>query len=345
MESLSTYTTRDRGSASWAISCVLPSTGMPVPMSRNWRTPRLARWRTTRLRKHRLARTPATIWGRSFMTCSPTVLSAGKWSFPPSQKLQTLAACAVCGSNRAVERPESRALLRMKAVAPRRFGAVASRRWPPVESGRMASSRSVAGSPITVVGQGEVPASTDGDDLLVSVTRDAPFPSRRGRYGRRRSHESLAGHGRACGRGHDDRVSPAAQGDHLALRGVQASPADEQGTGASKEERIIGHVCDLAPGRDLLGDVMRVAGGGQAGADVEERGDTALAGQVPHRPGKEVPAGAHPRDDLRASGRTQARARHLLGLLPQPSPPGHGRACYRRLSRSPAAITLAGDDL
>src|ERR1017187_10296112 len=126
MASLSTYTTRDHGSASWAISCVLPGTGMPVPMSRNWRTPRLARWRTTRLRKHRLARTPATIWGRSFMTCSPTVLSAGKWSFPPSQKLQTLAACAVCGSNLAVERTESRGLLRMNAVAPPRFGAGSS---------------------------------------------------------------------------------------------------------------------------------------------------------------------------------------------------------------------------
>jgi hypothetical protein len=60
------------------------------------------------------------------MTCSPTVLSAGKWSFPPSQKLQILAAFAVCGSNLAVGRPESRALLRMKAVAPRRLGASSS---------------------------------------------------------------------------------------------------------------------------------------------------------------------------------------------------------------------------
>ena len=37
--SLSTYSTRDSGSISWATSWTFPALGMPVPMSRNCRTP------------------------------------------------------------------------------------------------------------------------------------------------------------------------------------------------------------------------------------------------------------------------------------------------------------------
>jgi hypothetical protein len=37
--SLSTYSTRDSGAISWATSWTFPAVGMPVPTSRNCRTP------------------------------------------------------------------------------------------------------------------------------------------------------------------------------------------------------------------------------------------------------------------------------------------------------------------
>ena len=59
--SLSTYTTRLAGAMDWATSWVLLALGMPVPMSRNWRTPAsAARNRTPRARNARLARTEET---------------------------------------------------------------------------------------------------------------------------------------------------------------------------------------------------------------------------------------------------------------------------------------------
>ena len=84
--SLSTYTTRASGAASWATSWTLGLVGMPVPMSRNWRTPASStRWRTARLRKARLAAAISRMFGMAWIISSPRARSAGKLSLPPSQ--------------------------------------------------------------------------------------------------------------------------------------------------------------------------------------------------------------------------------------------------------------------
>ena len=83
--SLSTYTTRASGSTDWATWCVLSAVGMPVPMSRNWRTPACAMYRTERPRNRRLARTPGTMVGVAAIARSAASRSEAKLSLPPSQ--------------------------------------------------------------------------------------------------------------------------------------------------------------------------------------------------------------------------------------------------------------------
>jgi hypothetical protein len=61
-----------------------------------------------------------------------------------------------------------------------------------------------------------------------------------------------------------------------------------------QHQRVVVDVDDPGVRRDLLGDLMGVVRGGQAGADVEELRDPGLRGQVADRPGQE-PA-LHPRD-------------------------------------------------
>jgi hypothetical protein len=83
---IATYTIRVAGATACATSCVLPAVGSPVPMSRNWRTPRsAARQRTARIKKARFARTSVMIPGLAAIACSAASRSAAKLSLPPSQ--------------------------------------------------------------------------------------------------------------------------------------------------------------------------------------------------------------------------------------------------------------------
>ena len=61
---------------------------------------------------------------------------------------------------------------------------------------------------------------------------------------------------------------------------------------------------------DALRHLVRVAGGRDAGADIQELPDGGLGGQVPGRPAEEGPVGAHP---VAQPGR---RGQHALGRLP-----------------------------
>lgn len=82
--SLSTYTTRDSGATAWASSCTFGEVGMPVPMSRNCRTPCFsARWRTTRSMKVRVVRIEV---GRAYQACTEACAatrSGAKLVLPP----------------------------------------------------------------------------------------------------------------------------------------------------------------------------------------------------------------------------------------------------------------------
>src|ERR1035441_5752880 len=80
--SLSTYTIRDSGAVRCATSWVLPAVGIPVPMSRNWRTPASpARNRTPRPRNARFARAAAAIAGSAASARSAAARSTAKLSF------------------------------------------------------------------------------------------------------------------------------------------------------------------------------------------------------------------------------------------------------------------------
>jgi hypothetical protein len=56
---------------------------------------------------------------------------------------------------------------------------------------------------------------------------------------------------------------------------------------------VVVHVDDPGLRRLLLGDLVRIARGRQAGADVEELPDTRLGDQVPDRAGQESPVGPY----------------------------------------------------
>jgi hypothetical protein len=66
-----------------------------------------------------------------------------------------------------------------------------------------------------------------------------------------------------------------------------------------QHERVVVHVDDLRLGGEPLGDLVRVLGGRQAGADVQELADAGLAGQVADRPAEKCPVGAGLLDDAR----------------------------------------------
>ena len=61
--------------------------------------------------------------------------------------------------------------------------------------------------------------------------------------------------------------------------------------------RVVVGVDDARAGRDVLRDLVGVAGRGHARADAGELGDSCLAGQVPDGPGEEVTLGAGDFDD------------------------------------------------
>jgi hypothetical protein len=67
--------------------------------------------------------------------------------------------------------------------------------------------------------------------------------------------------------------------------------ADQQGAGVRQDDRVVVHVHDPCLGRDRLGDLVGVARGRYAGADVEELADSRFPGQVADGPPEERPVG------------------------------------------------------
>ena len=59
-----------------------------------------------------------------------------------------------------------------------------------------------------------------------------------------------------------------------------------------EDQGVVVDVDDAAVGCHGLGDLVGVAGGGQAGADVQELADTGLGGQMAHRANEEGAAGS-----------------------------------------------------
>jgi hypothetical protein len=66
-----------------------------------------------------------------------------------------------------------------------------------------------------------------------------------------------------------------------------------------QHEWVVVDVDDAGLRGDRLSDLMRVVGGRQAAADVEELADPRLAGQVSDHAGEESPGGTSDLDDLR----------------------------------------------
>ena len=98
---------------------------------------------------------------------------------------------------------------------------------------------------------------------------------------------------------------PAGPGDDRGgVAGVGVEEADaafgraQQGARVRQHHRVVVDVDDAAGRVDRLGDLVRVAGRGHAGADVEELPYPGLGGQVGHRPAQE-----------RAGGRPELRHR------------------------------------
>jgi hypothetical protein len=67
----------------------------------------------------------------------------------------------------------------------------------------------------------------------------------------------------------------------------------EQRPGVAQHDRVVVDVDHAGGGLDLLGDLVHVLRGGQAGTDVEQLPDARLADQVADHAPEDVPLGAH----------------------------------------------------
>jgi len=76
--------------------------------------------------------------------------------------------------------------------------------------------------------------------------------------------------------------------------------ARQQGPRVGEHDRVVVHVDHSAFRRDLLGDLMGVLRGGQAGADVKELADPRLGRKIAHGPPQEGAVSAHAGEDDRA---------------------------------------------
>ena len=77
---------------------------------------------------------------------------------------------------------------------------------------------------------------------------------------------------------------------------------------------IVVDVDDPGLGRDLLGDLVSVLGGGQAGADVQELPDPRLLHEVLHRAAQEGPVSLRGGQDVRYS-RDDLPSGYPVGLV------------------------------
>jgi len=77
-----------------------------------------------------------------------------------------------------------------------------------------------------------------------------------------------------------------------------------------EHDGIVVDIDDAGIGRDSLGDLMRVVRRGDARTGVEELPDPGLAGQVPGRPGQELPVRLDPEPQAGSD------REHPLGCFP-----------------------------
>jgi hypothetical protein len=114
-----------------------------------------------------------------------------------------------------------------------------------------------------------------------------------------------------------------------------------------QHDGVVVHIDDAALRGDLLGDLVGVVGGGQAGADVQELADAGLAGQVADGTGQKRPGGAGDVDDP-GEGLTKLLGDLAVGgevvLAAQPVVPDSGRVGNPALSSS-GSWALEGDEL
>src|SRR6185437_13173773 len=81
--------------------------------------------------------------------------------------------------------------------------------------------------------------------------------------------------------------------------GGTVAGAGQQRAGVGQHDRVVVRVHDPGGRRDLLGDLVDVRTGGDAGTDVEELPDAGVVGQVGHRTLHERPVGPDVAHDRR----------------------------------------------
>ena len=81
-----------------------------------------------------------------------------------------------------------------------------------------------------------------------------------------------------------------------------ARDAVQHAAGVRQHHRVVVDVDDPGLRAGLQGDLVRVAGGGQAGADVDDLPDAGLADQVTDHPAEEGPVPLHRQLDVRQLG-------------------------------------------
>jgi hypothetical protein len=124
-----------------------------------------------------------------------------------------------------------------------------------------------------------------------------------------------AGHGRVA----EDRLRLAEVGLDEGHPPLLA--AGHQGPGVGQHDRVVVHVDDPRLRGQLLGDLVDVARGRDAGPDVEELADAGLGDQEPHGPAHERPLGPHlgpDRRDLPGDGLAHGPVRGEVVLAAQP---------------------------
>ena len=108
----------------------------------------------------------------------------------------------------------------------------------------------------------------------------------------------------------------------LAQIGVHGGDVDvvgEQRVGVHDHQRVVVAVDDPGVPAGGLGDLVDVALGGQAGADVQELPDPRVAGQVPHRPAQEPAVGPGGHRGIRHRRQQFPRSRPVGGEIILPA--------------------------
>jgi hypothetical protein len=113
-----------------------------------------------------------------------------------------------------------------------------------------------------------------------------------------------------------DRLGIAQVG--LQIRGRPLRGIAQQGLRVPQDDRVVVDVDHAGIRGDALRHLVRVAGGRDAGADIQELPEGGLGGQVPGRPAEEGPVGAHPVTQPGAAASTRSAASRSAAKLSVP---------------------------